>query len=94
MAENDENMPILENKNDKNTCLLDGEIPDDEILEMAIQMEENVTQTYTVGGPPAVSTSVQQNNNFDLCVPQILNAPWPAGGITMNNCSVTINISK
>ena len=94
MFQNDKNGLEVKGESPEELPLLEGEIPDDEILEMAIQLEQSVTESITVGAAPALPYSAHSNNNFNLCVPQVMNVPWPAQGITMNNCNVTINYSK
>ena len=60
---------------------------------MAVDLEQGLVQTCTVGGPPA-QFGVQQQGNFDVSVPGLLELPMNGPGIYLNNCNVTINIQK
>ena len=65
------------------------DISDDELLDLALDLEERIVQRHdtVVSGE-----NVVQHANFALSVPGMMNVPWPAW--TFNNCNVTVNMSK
>ena len=80
-----ENQPC----NDK---VQENDLPDEEILSMALEIEENL-EVMRENINPVVPVTSANGGNFDLSVPGLVHLPF-APNLTFNNCNVTINMGK